>query len=1281
MTHFGPPYALPRSSEEFRRLCLRLLRRHWQMPGLERFQEAGDRDLGLDLLEVSGRPRLSAARCDLRERREPPSAAELRQAVERAASLVLPIGHFTIATTAWRSKALKRAVFELNLENRAASLFTVDVLCWEDIEELLDEYPDVLTQFESTPKRQALTKASPGFQLEPRWPHATPAPAEDEVGREIESAAALIDQRHHQLGRLKLMQLRAAKWDQLNVDQRLALLANLARAWLKDGEIRKASMLFIAARSIRPDDENICTNEIIAYELLGERERACAMAESVCAKFPRSGRAHALWLSNMPASTPLAEMERKTPALVKMDPEVAMVMARRSIVANDYSRAERFARKASEALTEKSSPWLLLGQAILLCEIETNSGPVREERVHEAEACFSRAIALAQEEASIANEVQALLARAQARIAAHEIEGAGRDIENAHSLEREDTNGLCEYAILLRSRGNLTGAVDIFRRAAKIGGRDDAEFHLAVTLRERDRSGDLHEAAEILLRCVSNPASIPGGDYLFAIGCAVDVLSRLERWHQAEVMLAELPADRIPSAARHTLHARLELSRGDSAKASRLADDALVELRLETSADERRNLAALLHDLGRYSEALVIWESIIQIRGFTMQGDAPQGGATASDTRRLLECATRLGRSEVVLEVCRKLRADGALVEGAFEVELEILERNDITSAIYLLDDYLKLHPDDRIMRLRRSAAARAIGNNERVITDAELMPPAREVLPALGRVAVNLMREGGRPNEALSYAYELLRRNPGDPDAHSAFLSALGPFGPMPTVPDFETAQLGCAVCYVEQETNAEVWVILEDAPDADESNGEYRATSSLTKQLRGRRLGDKFQIPEGRVSRKTAVVKQMISKYAYRYQDCLYGWARRFPGLPEIEMTHADTKEAEVPYDLGVMAKGMSAEEIRANAHKVYALTPVAIHGYAERAGLSDLQGVLSLAARPDAIIKCCLGSEEELEAALAAYNRANSIVLDLTAIATLCLLGSLDLLKSWARRFIVSQATIQELRQFQPGPNPALAAANGSGPEIATSDLELRGLADLIASTCTVADGAVLSALSANQRAELIGHFGRHGAESIMLASVPGHVLWTDDRVIANVARHEFGVRRIWTQSAFMARVQAGSLDPAQLATAGTKLAGWGYTFTTPSLETLLRAGAVAKWNPDQFPLRQALDQFATDSVRMPDAVILAAELIVNIYGAADLRSTRTPVIARLLDRLAARRGGREAIEALPRSLPIRFGLDLIGARELTNAIRGWMSAHAGEVAQASAAGIEGIAATIV
>ena len=1282
MTHFGPPYALPRNGEELRRLCLKLLRRHWQMPGLERFEEAHDRELGIDLIEVSGRPRLSAARCDLRDLRESPGLNELRKAVERAASIGLPIGHLTIATTAWRSKSLKRAVFELNLENRVRNLFTVGVLCWEDIEELLDEYPDVLTEFESSPKRQALTKANSQFQLEPIWP-SLPSATDDALSREIDDAVALIDQRHLQMGRLKLMQLREQKWEYLSVEQKIAVLANLARAWLSEGEARKASRLFIAARSIRPDDEAACTNEVLAYELLGERERACTMAEAVCAKFPRSGRAHALLLSNMATSIPLAELERRTPPLVKMHPEVAMVMVRRSIAAKDYARAERFARKATEALTEKSEPWLLLGQSILLSEIESNSGPIREERIQEAEACLSRAIALAQEEASVTNQVQALLARAQARIAVHEIEGAGRDIENAHALEREDGNGLCEYAILLRSRGNLNQAVDVFRRAVKIGGREDAEFHLGVTLRERDMPGDLNEAAEILLRAVRNPATTPTGDYLFAVGCTVDALSRLERWHQAEALLAELPEDRIPAAARYTLHGRLELSRGDTAKASQLADTALSELRADTSADERRNLAALLHDLGRYGEALVIWESIIQIRGFAMQGETAQVGATAGDTRRLLECATRLGRHEVVLEVCRKMRTDGALLEGAFEFELEILERHDPTSALRLMDEFLAVHPGDRVMKLRRAAAAREIGYRDQTAIDPEAMPTPREVLPSLGRVAVNLMREAGRPNEALSYAYELLRRRPDDPDAHRAYLSALGPFGQMPVVPDFETAQTGCAVCFVEQDSSLESWAILEDAPDADEALGEFSPSSFLAKQLRGRRLGDKFQLSDGRVNRKTAVIKQLISKYAYRYQDCLHHWTRRFPGLPEIEMMRGDPKaEAEVPYNLDVVARGMSSEEVRDNAHKFYALTPLSIHGYAERVGLNDLHGVLSLAGRPDAIVKCCQGSGEEIEAALAAYNRAHSIVLDLTAIATLSLLGRLDHLENWPRRFIISQATLQELRRFQFEPNTALAASsNRTGSDLATVDLELRGLADTIAETCTVIDGSVLSTLSASQREELVTHFGLHGAESILLASMPGHVLWTDDRVVANVARNDFGVRRIWTQTALMARVQDGSLDSSDLATASTKLAGWGYTFTTPSLENLMRAGAVAYWDPDQFPLKQALDQFATESVRMPDAVILAAELIVNIYGDSHLRATREPVIARLLDRLAARRGGREAIEALPRSLPIRFGLDLIGARELADAIRGWMAANADQESEDAAGAPDLHHATVV
>ena len=65
MAKFAPGYPLPRSSDEFERLCLKLLRRHWQLPQLERFRDPERIEKGINLIEISGRPRLAAVKCDL----------------------------------------------------------------------------------------------------------------------------------------------------------------------------------------------------------------------------------------------------------------------------------------------------------------------------------------------------------------------------------------------------------------------------------------------------------------------------------------------------------------------------------------------------------------------------------------------------------------------------------------------------------------------------------------------------------------------------------------------------------------------------------------------------------------------------------------------------------------------------------------------------------------------------------------------------------------------------------------------------------------------------------------------------------------------------------------------------------------------------------------------------------------------------------------------------------------------------------------------------------------
>jgi O-glycosyl hydrolase len=75
-------------------------------------------------------------------------------------------------------------------------------------------------------------------------------------------------------------------------------------------------------------------------------------------------------------------------------------------------------------------------------------------------------------------------------------------------------------------------------------------------------------------------------------------------------------------------------------------------------------------------------------------------------------------------------------------------------------------------------------------------------------------------------------------------------------------------------------------------------------------------------------------------------------------------------------------------------------------------------------------------------------------------------------------------------------------------------LNSLVDLVSSSSKVLGCQELAAVDPQKRGVLIEAFGNCGAESMVLASKPGHVLWTDDFTMARFAHQEFGVRNVWT-----------------------------------------------------------------------------------------------------------------------------------------------------------------------
>jgi hypothetical protein len=215
------------------------------------------------------------------------------------------------------------------------------------------------------------------------------------------------------------------------------------------------------------------------------------------------------------------------------------------------------------------------------------------------------------------------------------------------------------------------------------------------------------------------------------------------------------------------------------------------------------------------------------------------------------------------------------------------------------------------------------------------------------------------------------------------------------------------------------------------------------------------------------------------------------------------------------------------------------------------------------------------------------------------------------------------------------------------------------EIIRSSCRIAGALPLAYLDPEERKALVTRFGNHGAQSIMLATPPGFILWTDDQILALVAKQRFGVRRIWTQVALQWRAKEGTVDPALFYDATCRLFGWEYFFTSPNTPALLRAVEIAKSNPTSWPLHQGLRLLTSEAIAVRDAAGLAADFILSLYRQSREFQANTAILVALLERLSSRADGGVIIRSIRNATPIMFGVDLIACDEVIETMDAWLA----------------------
>jgi tetratricopeptide (TPR) repeat protein len=1279
-------YPHPDNEKSFEKFCLKLLQRHWNNPHLELYGRRGEGQAGVDIIDPTFSAPFKAAQCKHHEPLITIPPSEIEQEVSAALTFTPPLDHYAIVTSGRATTHAQNKIIEINRSHRAKGLFIVELLWWEKIEDLLDDYPDVadlLTKITNARLSQFEDKVNQGFRgVTAQIELVVATTGRTAIDAEIDESESCLKNSDPQSARILLEKLRQRHWEELTSQQKYRIKIGFSNAALLEGKDRESGRLLLEAKDLCPDSERAQINEAVGLELIGSREKAHARATELIQSYPSSGKLVACLIRTAPSDSSLEDIMGYASPAVRGDAEVCTALALRAMSVNKFSDAESYARTAVTASPEWFGPNFLLGQALLNGEsiklqrtFRAGPAPIDEHRLVQSIAAIDEAIRLAKKSQAMHCLSDCYLIRALANVLRCEDQSAVSDFDESTRTGPVNTSARYHYAFYLFNQGRIDEAIIQIRKSVNVRCTCEMETFLASMLSERDGPGDRSEAAEIYARVASTDDDVlesqgpkTNSNKLkshrsAAFHSAIDEYVELGRLHDAEVLLGGVPPERFSRVAILTASSKVRLAQGDFAAASAIADEALTCISESSDDLDTRSLALQFGRLERHKDALPLWLRINESAGYS------------NDVRHLVRCAERVKRYDVILSVAKAARETGILDTWLLYKEVEVLETFDFEGAITLLRERLRTHSEDKLARIRLSQIGLKWQRPELVDSRPEMLPSVEEVTPSQGAVSVEILRQFGKPDDALRYAYQLVRRFFNEPDANAALVMVFfSPNSTPLTLVDPTEAGAGTAVCYAEGDNNR--WIVIEDSPDPRPELSEYAPDHPLAQSLKGKRVAETVVLSKTSARNRTAVIKEIKSKYVFRMHEIVENWQIRFPDQPFVQLYRVTaphpTTGQEVPdfTDLKLLAD--RRHERISEAENLYKTQVIPLHLLSKAAGCDPFRSLFYVASKDDLPVRCTRGQPSEQTAALEALGSCNTLVLDITAIATVSLFELADLLEKWRGKIVISQSTATELRSTlenltSEGKSGGYFGKTDRGYFFLPSSAEsmkveaesFRSFVDTLFGVCEIRACPQLADLDPVIREQLVHAFGQHGVESMLIARVPGHVLWTDDIAVSDIASAEFSVRRVWTQAVLEHAAGQGLLVADDYLATTAKLLAFDYEATAFNPLVLAKAGSMSNWNPERWPLTKALEQFVNSTIQ-PDQVIVQAAAVIGImYKEAPLVEARQATLIKILERLQARPNGLDEARVLISMLPTLFGINVLAAEEAASIGRAWLA----------------------
>jgi tetratricopeptide (TPR) repeat protein len=843
----------------------------------------------------------------------------------------------------------------------------------------------------------------------------------------------------------------------------------------------------------------------------------------------------------------------------------------------------------------------------------------KEKNLANSLAAADDAISAAGTEGDSSTKAQALALKSDIALIQGRKEDAARFARESFGADPTEQHGRLAMAQVLVSTGNLDEGIRILEESyARADYAPPVSFMLGQALMARGTEPDLSRAIEVF-----SSAKFENLDRELidpVVVSAIRAMVRSQRFAEVTIYVAraEVAASPVMIA---TIKAYAALNQSHDVEAGQFLEEAIASRQPQDSRCATDFLARTLIDAGRLADALPLLQELFNAQ------------TPNFDVGLLLNCAGRLKQDKIILDTCQALYERGVRNWEVVEFECRYLEEYDFPKAIGRLQEFITANPTQRLPKLRLAILGTRYGQNGLVHVSEQILPPPEDLPMPYAVPVVHLLQWHGQGKLAVDYAYRLLRCHYSELAAHKAYLASLVPGSRPEDIPAaMDKVEIGSAVQYGEGGVTAADWFVIEDTDKPNSEFEEIVAQSDIARELLGKKVGDSFILARSPIQDRIGKIVQILSKYTRRFQVISDQMQLKFGTQSVIQSIRLPSSERLTAADVQPMLDSVKAHsEAVSKLREIYRSTLVTLHMYAHHLGHTAYEGLINLAISEDDFIRCAPAQIEILANALAALGSKSTVVVDLTALATLQLLGiSRQVLTSTAFRFVMTPATFTELQQLRA--NSRFSTAHGTMfyekgqhyfSETTEEEIEKQKAAFEEFMQCVERNVSViavpqLATLTLERRELLEKILGRYGLESALLALSPGYIWWTDDFAAGEVAKSELGVERVWTQALLEHTANLGLMDRAAVDEAYARLVGLNYDSTHFTGAVMVAALRVSSGLVDRFPMRQIVHAFQSlPSTNRNLAFRLLAEFVLRMAHEALLPETRCIATKALLN----------------------------------------------------------------